>query len=286
MATAYFRFSHVDIIESLPPFDGYSMRTGLALFADHNDRRLPARYVRAATRNEFVSAIDASIDYARGQDRFPVLHLETHGSNDGGLYLGSGEVVSWRELKDRLIELNQIGRMGLLVFIAACNGARMVEILEPHETAPFRMMIGPNREVSYKEIMEGCQAFYRVLAERASGDEAVEALNAAVEKGDEPFQLYTAEQIFRGIMSNVLQGNRDPNERRAQLRRIIRRKLEKEPHASLEQRAAWVGRVGTDLHNERWQHRYILERFFRLDRFPQLLSQLDGVSYEDCVDPV
>ena len=59
-------------------------------------------------------------------DAFPLLHIESHGYEDG-LQLANRTLVSWERLKEALIQLNVAMRLNLIVVLASCFGGSVNE---------------------------------------------------------------------------------------------------------------------------------------------------------------
>lgn len=119
-----------------------------------------SKYIRCNTKGEFLRAIAEESD----QDDAPrILHLESHGCNDG-LGDGSGrEFLTWNELNPKLQALNLACRCNLLVFVAACRGFAGISALTQGPRAPAAVLVGPARAVNTEELALASSAFYREL---------------------------------------------------------------------------------------------------------------------------
>src|SRR5207253_2783325 len=125
----------------------------------------------------------------------PILHIETHGNPDG-IELTSGEFLRWAEFRQEFIAINVASNINLLIVLAACNGAHLLEIIQPTDRAPVRAIIGPNRVLYPAEVKKGTLALYRTLFKTKNLVSAFDEMNEAVASDQKTFLLHTAETIF------------------------------------------------------------------------------------------
>lgn len=197
-----FRIGGIHIIESLPA--GH-LRTGERLFemldplvaAIHPG--LSVHFWRSKTRDELFRRLAEVASDIRDRRRAPLLHIETHGGPDG-IELASGEHVRWADLKQPLTELNLLCRLNLIVVLAACDGAGLLEVIQPVDRAPAWAVIGPSRQVTAGEIEDAHSVFYRELLTKRDAARAWMAMNATVRRGDSPFRIHRAERMFQEVM--------------------------------------------------------------------------------------
>jgi hypothetical protein len=168
MPTTRIAFNTIEIIESVSPGAGWAGRTGHRLFDVIQPLGLAStpsvevRYTLVRTKEEFFKRLDWIAQDAKTNGHKPVLHIEAHGGQDG-LTVGSEHSVPWPELRNHFTEINHITRVNLIVLLSACDGAQLVQLLQPHDRAPFRLLIGPRRIMKAGELEDACMAFYRTL---------------------------------------------------------------------------------------------------------------------------
>jgi hypothetical protein len=282
-------FNRIEIIESVSEGDGWAGRTGHRLFEIIQPLGLASapsvdvRYASVRTKAEFFTRLDRIVRDARTNGRKPVLHIEAHGDRDG-LTVGSGDLVPWPELRNHFTELNQMTRVELIVFLSACDGAQLIRLLQPHDRTPFRLLIGPRRIMKAGELEDGCTAFYRTMFRTADCIDAVDAMNAAIPAGDEPFRMCRAEAAFLQIMAHCFAENRTPAGLDERLDRMMKKLRAQHPELGVEQLAQTRCVYATQLMDFRWQHQLILNRFFFLDEFPDDADQYEEISYEECIN--
>jgi hypothetical protein len=112
-------FNTVHIIESLKPDDYH---TGRRLLEDlepitmTTTPQVSIQYSSVRTRKEFLDLLRSISKDARKNSNSPILHIEAHGSSSG-IQVGSGECLTWAEIKPELIALNKISKLNLLVMM-------------------------------------------------------------------------------------------------------------------------------------------------------------------------
>ena len=89
----------------------------------------------------------------------PFLHFELHGREDG-IFLTSDEFVVWDELKKLLSVINTVSKLNLLVLMAACKGAHIINVVKPDDRAPLWGFIGPSKDVWDFDLQEAYERFY------------------------------------------------------------------------------------------------------------------------------
>ena len=274
-------FNIVHIIESLRPGDHHTGRRlydDLAPLADASTPPVKARYNPVQSRTEFLALLESIAIDARRYSHLPILHLEAHGSSTG-IQVTSGECLTWTEFKDELIAINEITKLNLLVILAACEGASLLQTITPLDRAPWCIMIGPDRNVTAGEIERACQVFWRTLFDAGDVAPAWRAMNAAAAPPPLTFRVFTAEGVFHHVIDGYFATHCSEDA-------LARR--EREAVAQLEQ----MGNSGEALEDARQEFRRGIrdhrrhferfkERFFFCDLYPENVARF-GVTFEDC----
>jgi hypothetical protein len=198
----------VHFVEWLRPGDG---RPGEDLFGEveplglMSNPKMPCRFWRIGTREEFVRLIPKVEDEFRDTSRVPVLHIETHGDGNG-IGISDRDRVEWPEFMELLIPLNRLTGLNLVVILAACEGFWGIQMLQPaREAAAFRGLIGPNRRMTSAELSRGCLAFYRAVFDQRDGDVALKAMNDAVDPNRPTFRIVSAEAAFKTVFRHYIE---------------------------------------------------------------------------------
>ena len=166
--------------------------------------RIPCITRTAINPEAFVAALRIGLPEAMKQIpyRYPILHLSAHGGKDG-ILLSSGDIVTWSQLRDLLIPINQSFQGALLLCMSACEGygaCRMaMEIGDaPH---PYIAMIGNYGTPTWSDAAVSYLAFYHLVSKGFSIREAVNAMKIA--SGDDGWVIETADEIKRGYIEYV-----------------------------------------------------------------------------------
>jgi hypothetical protein len=158
------------------------------------------------TAGELLGLLLLFTEQYRSEKRAPLLHLETHCTQDG--ISARGQAVLWRYLAGALVPLNHATGLNLVVILAACRGVFGTTMLRPEfGPAPLRGLIGPRRKLYESEVLAGCRAFYRTVFEERDGDAAIKAMNDAISMTEETFWSVSAELAFKlAFQSYMLRG--------------------------------------------------------------------------------
>ena len=191
-------FSKLWVIESLPDGD---LKTGTALVENHlrdiqkDNLGLHLALEQPRTKADLIQLLHKIRDETIEEGLYPLLHFECHGCPDG-LGVASGELVTWDELREILIEINQACKLNLVVILAACNGVHLIKVATKMDRAPFWAVIGPEKEITAGEAKHDFSVFYSVFFKDLDGDAAIEALNGGVKNGDRKYHFLSAEGLF------------------------------------------------------------------------------------------
>ena len=157
------RTTNVWIVEWLD--DQIDRRTGFELHERLETWRPGwSLYHRCSSAHEVISSIERATAVAQERGMVPVLHLEAHGGNDGLAGPGGSggeELITWDELTEPLQQLNLATHCNLVVFVAACVGFAGIQALRRGPRAPAYMLIGPDKKLLPRDLLEGTLELYR-----------------------------------------------------------------------------------------------------------------------------
>jgi hypothetical protein len=279
MADKRLYFDKIYIIESLSSGE---RRTGRELYEDLVIMAIaatpprPVYYKPLTTKREFLELLGSIAQDAEHGHHSPILQIETHGCPDG-IGLGTGEFLAWADLQQQLTDINVISNINLLVILAACNGAHLLEVIQPTDRAPVRAIIGPSRKLFPAEIKQATLAFYRTLFKTTDGIAAFHAMNEA--SGQKIFSLHTADTIFlflyrRYLRTMCTETMLQERERKKFAEAVSRGYLGE----LVEFRKAFRSVVcDYPAHFERLKH-----TFFLCDLYPENRNRF-GLTYEQCL---
>jgi hypothetical protein len=160
--TVSIRTSNVWIVEWLPLGD---RRTGQELHEWMKSCRTGwSRLVTCRSSADVLRALDELAQYADQNAISPVLHIDAHGGDEGLLGpsdSGGMAPLTWIELTPALQRLNTITRCNLVLVVAACTGFAAIQALTSGPRAPVMALVGPDSEVTGKNLLEASKELYR-----------------------------------------------------------------------------------------------------------------------------
>ena len=129
----------------------------------------------------------------------PIIHISAHGASHG-IQLSSGEEITWRELRQYLVPINESFGGVLLLCMSACEGysACRMAMHEEDSPHPFFAMVGNFGKPAWSDTAVAYASFYHLLSKGRSVPEAVDGMNAAC--GDNQWAVTTAEKSRRGYL--------------------------------------------------------------------------------------
>lgn len=277
-------YDSVQIIESLPEQD---LTTGRELLettlapAACADVGFLIEYREARNRREFFAHLQRVIGITEEHSRFPVLHLETHGSREG-LLLSSGERVSWEEVAPSLARLNELTRANLLVVAAMCHGWHLSEVLRPTDRSPAFGIVGTTEELAAGAILDVMKEFYACLvSDDPDLSAALASANAIAESHGATFRMEGAElmfcRVFRAYLRDLSTGETQP-ERVNRLVAVVARAKGSDLRETMQIREQI--REALDDHPG-WYERY-RSHFLLLDLFPENEKRFT-LTYDRCM---
>jgi len=200
------KFNSVYVVESLPDCD---LKTGRDLFENcifplgQINKYLHTNLYQPFKKCEFLGVLKKIKSDCYKSSRSPILHIEVH-ANDNGISVGSGEFITWSEIKHFLCDINKISGLNLLVIMAACNGINLAKVISPTDRAPVWGIIGPSKVIKAGRIYEGFKEFYSELLESFDGRKAINKLNNSPEIKDWEFKFFNAEFFFLEVYKYYL----------------------------------------------------------------------------------
>lgn len=259
-------FSKITIIQSLDKhYTGRRLYEDIDIFIVAKDCKVKIELFNVATTIELLKLFTELTSEVSSSGEYPIIHIESHGSREkDGLFLSSGDFVSWNDLKAPLINLNVATRNNLLVVLAACNGAYITEILQLIDRAPCWGLVGPKREVDYQAILTNFSAFYKEVLTSGDGDRAVKLLNKDAKEGDGDYFYKNAESFFKEVFRKYKTVSCSPKSLKERARQI-RKKLIKSKSAVLPSR----NQIECHLGKTKDTFEKYKNDFFMIDLFPE-----------------
>lgn len=150
-----------------------------------------------STVSEFTERVK-SIENSMTEGMMFTLHLETHGS-DEGIYLSSGEYVTWKLFFDAIGPINIKMCNLLVVTMAMCKGGAILSYIEPEKRAPYLVFVASHRDLTVDEVSRGFSAFYNEYTRQLDITKGMDALTLEID-GTSPKKYtiwrFTSEEVF------------------------------------------------------------------------------------------
>lgn len=279
-------FHKLWIIESLPQGD---LKTGQNLYDNQIAySRLHKPYLKVAfekphTKKQLLQLLQKVRDEAMDEGLYPMIHFECHGS-PSGLYVASGEQVSWNDLRTTLIEINRACRLNLVIVLAACNGAHLIKVVAKLDRAPFWAIISPEVEVTAGDIERDFGAFYAVFLKDFDGDAAITALNENMSDKNRQYHFLTSFGLFLRAYAQYYRDHCIGQGRRNRLENFVSQAMDNPRVNALG--VNWVRNKAKEYLSDKEQHFNIIkEKFFFIDLYPDN-SQRFPFLYKDVLTKI
>ncbi|WP_417588804.1 hypothetical protein [Owenweeksia hongkongensis] len=176
---------HIVVIESLKD----ESLTGKELYNDCIRRRVDLYNKPITHKYHFVENKAQFIEllkYFEVNGRFfrdgLLIHLEMHGSKEGGLALIDDSLINWEELVLLLRPINIATCNKLYLTMATCYGRFLYLGIDPYLKAPYSGYISASMEVSGGEILENFFALFEYLIEVGNLIAAYQETEEGIEK--------------------------------------------------------------------------------------------------------
>lgn len=199
----------VYIVESPSASDIYHGRSEGGLVAQALSLDLIPCVARTAINPvAFFAALKIGLLEAMGnfREHLPILHLSAHGG-ESGLQLSNEHIISWNQLRDLVIPINESLGGNLLLCMSACEGYSACQMAMRVEDAPhpYFGFVGNYEKPTWSDTAVAYSAFYHRLSKGARVGEAVEAMKIA--SGNSAWVCETAEEAKRGFIEYLNQVN-------------------------------------------------------------------------------
>ncbi len=160
----------------------------------------------AISKTAFIAALKLGLPDAMKAypGLLPVLHISAHGASFG-TQLSDGTVLSWSDIRDLILPINESLNGTLLLCMSACEGYSACQMAMRTDDAPhpYLGLIANFGKPTWSDTAVAYSAFYHLISKGRSIPEAVAAMRAA--SGDDGWIVETAEQAKQGFLEFVKQ---------------------------------------------------------------------------------
>ncbi len=191
------------IIESLRDND---KPTGTILFEETitykkiAEKNLSSYLHKVKTKQELFKLLDDIALKVEKEKFFPILHIETHGYDDG-IQLNSNETVLWSELIPIFRKINISLANSLLILMSMCKGASVISFIDPLKRSPFKAIIGTAKKIKERDLLIAYQSFYENYFFSFDPVLAVENMNKELNANQNTFHLLIDEKCFDALVN-------------------------------------------------------------------------------------
>jgi len=146
--------------------------------------------------------------------RFPVVHITAHG-DDAGLDFTNGDSLTWRELRDVLLPLNNLLSGDLVVCMSSCKGWNACKTAMALGRQPYFLLVGSTENVSWSESSVGFVTFYHQFASGVHPRDMVAAMKTASQHAHFAYasgkrvRAAHVEDLVNRVVRQAIPGHRD-----------------------------------------------------------------------------
>lgn len=232
----------------------------------------------APTREKLMDALNGIAQAARDQGFHPLVHIESHGTEDGLALAPGSPLVTWKEIKPIFQKINRYAEFNTVLMVSACNGAHFISAMEATEPAPFWGILGPIDIARTEHLLEDFGSFYRSFLTDYNFGKAYGALNAHKDGSVRNYHFYTADHFFLNLWAAYMKTQGSP----AAIDRRVTRMMSKGPSVAGAGKKACGNlrrtfRAGLSDHETNFER--FKRTFFMEDILPGMADRF-GVTYE------
>jgi hypothetical protein len=263
-------FHKLWVIESLPNGDlktGRNLVDGPLVAAQAKHPHLQMIYQKPFSKSELFGVLGVIRAETAMQGIYPMIHLDCHGCPDG-LGTADGDLVAWDELRSVLIGINHACRLNLVIVLAACNGAHLINVAKKPDRAPFWAIIAPDKEVTAGAVEKDFAAFYEEFFESLDGDAAIAKLNRGITDSTRRYHFLSAAGLFARAYREYYRKHCVGQGKRQRIEELVTQALQNPAVRQLGVRDV-RRRVKEGLSDDKQHFTDLKARYFFLDLFPE-----------------
>lgn len=165
-------------------------------------------FIDVNSKKDFINILRKIKTECSELDVKPFIHFECHGSKNGLVLKSTGKVF-WSELLSYLTKINVACGNHLFTSFSSCYGGYLTfPLLEKaakgqKNRAPVFGLIGPSDEISFGEVREGFDEFFKTILENNSIDDGIKKLEEKISKSS-GYVIVTCEAILKELLNGLL----------------------------------------------------------------------------------
>lgn len=158
------KFNTLYIIESLKDGD---LKTGYSLFEDlklqeYVHEHVRVEYKEPKSSDEWDEMMTRILNECKGQEVYPIIHLEVHGA-ENGIQLSNGDVVLRDNVGEQLRQINIETGCNLFLTMGVCKGLYVLFNTQLDKPMPFCGAIGSFSTLKAGDIQLRYAEFYETF---------------------------------------------------------------------------------------------------------------------------
>ena len=224
-----FTFNRIYVIESLD--ESKEKLTGKELYDDllrwkefTYNGKLKTELLQVKNKQHFLDALNDIKEECVIGGHHPILHFEVHGNEmKDGLIVQSGEIITWDELRNYLVDLNYHIGNNLFLTLAVCHGAHLMQIMRIDKPAPFCGFIGSFETIYSSDLLISYNEFYQEFLSSLKLDIAFKRLTEANPSIPSTYRFISAQDIFRKIYIDYLHNQMSKEGIKNRIQQIIQK---------------------------------------------------------------
>jgi hypothetical protein len=131
------------------------------------------QHVSVSSVAKLWDLLDEISMHARDYNMKPIVHFDTHGDKEAGIYIDGEEAYAdWNTLAEKLRAININTKNNLAVVGATCFGLQAIKPISLETEVPFFLLLAPEEKVNVGFLEDNVPNFYRELFELGSIDVA------------------------------------------------------------------------------------------------------------------
>ena len=269
-------FNRIYVIESLQrgetPLTGTNLHNNLLSKKSTLHPDFESVLKSPVTKDEWNQLFKEIEDDCRKNGNSPIIHFDVHGEAEKkGLVLTSGELVTWEELYQNLVPINQAIKNELFITMAVCYGNFWLSSSFLNRPVAFRGIVGSFYELKVRDLVIRYEAFYLELFRSFDFNKAYDALINSNPDLPNDYRCYSAEEVFALTYMDYVRNEctEDALRKRADqaidiscMNRQAKRKFERKF-------------IKTEQRNRESYFKEYYRKFFMLDIYPELEDKIE-----------
>lgn len=260
------------ILESLvaESLTGKWLYDDLAPLSYANDR-LHIEYFAFESKEAFLNILARISTMVEKENKYPTIHIEAHGDQNGFEVAHTKEEITWLELNAHLLKINLLSRNNLIISLGICFGDYLnydaYKYFEKESGCPYTIIVSPVSKISSGEIKFGFSNFYQSLFKLKDFDSSMNEMRKETNLNT----LDAADLIAIQIIDSGKKFILDPSRNSAHLEYLISKGDELLPNKTFNKNLKALKRFKREFLKNDYQSKW--DKFLMIDKFEENRSK-------------